>query len=521
MTIRTIWVKGEVPYTKNFGTLAELLALVPSTEFAEGFASDHGRIDWVKGSGWMSGGKLLSADGSASFAGPIVAPNLIQWCPEAFNPTNSSDWTDAFNAMFAAVQANKGGDIILQPNKTYRINSVITLPNSGVGEALCSSQYPMRIRGAGGSFVGMYPGRSVARPSTTLDLRGSGPNARLITLGQGLLEISGVRFADLSGTANNSTPFIKTTCTTLNLHDNSFEGALGLSGVNCATDAIILGGTNAAYGTGPNDAFGGYGTLIKHNYFERIRRGIVANVWAESNDFEYNVWSNSCGGDCAILITTECTTPTGDDPHNAGNKLSFNRYCGSRYVTLVKVLGSSNILSIGNTAWDNSWGICRTMFWLGKAVVDGVLGGGEGAYPPRIVSMDAHDECSPDGPFYYSAELGTDKYGVQLSGWSTGDLYQKGFYSNTGGMECVGTFYAKSGLRLQNTTGSVTRVIMDGTSLNPIQPQTGIMLGMGSGTTAQRPGVSYGKGIYFDTTLGYPIYSDGTNWRKLSDNAIV
>lgn len=73
MAIRTIWVKGEVPYTKNFGTLAELLALVPSTEFAEGFASDHGRIDWVKGSGWMSGGKLLSADGSTSFAGPVHA----------------------------------------------------------------------------------------------------------------------------------------------------------------------------------------------------------------------------------------------------------------------------------------------------------------------------------------------------------------------------------------------------------------------------------------------------------------
>lgn len=71
MTIRTIWIKGEVPYTKNFGTLAELLALVPSTEFAEGFASDHGRIDWVKGSGWMSGGKLLSADGSISMSGPV------------------------------------------------------------------------------------------------------------------------------------------------------------------------------------------------------------------------------------------------------------------------------------------------------------------------------------------------------------------------------------------------------------------------------------------------------------------
>ena len=78
MAIRTIWIKGEVPYTKNFGTLAELLALVPSTEFAEGFASDYGRIDWSKGAGrWMSGGKLLSPDGSTLVVDrPIVAPSF-------------------------------------------------------------------------------------------------------------------------------------------------------------------------------------------------------------------------------------------------------------------------------------------------------------------------------------------------------------------------------------------------------------------------------------------------------------
>lgn len=75
MTIRTIWVKGEVPYTKNFGTLAELMAMAPSTEFAEGFASDFGRIDYVKGQGWMAGGKLLS-DRSTSFAGPVQALNV-------------------------------------------------------------------------------------------------------------------------------------------------------------------------------------------------------------------------------------------------------------------------------------------------------------------------------------------------------------------------------------------------------------------------------------------------------------
>ena len=76
MAVRTIWIDGSVPYTKNFGTLAELMAMAPSTEFAEGFASDFGRIDYVKGQGWMAGGKLLS-DRSTSFAGTVQAPGLL------------------------------------------------------------------------------------------------------------------------------------------------------------------------------------------------------------------------------------------------------------------------------------------------------------------------------------------------------------------------------------------------------------------------------------------------------------
>jgi len=94
MAVRTIWIHGSVPYTKNFGTLAELMAMAPSTEFAEGFASDFGRIDYVKGQGWMAGGKLLS-DRSASFDGPIKSPNtplmrpfLDNWFLPAFNQSS-------------------------------------------------------------------------------------------------------------------------------------------------------------------------------------------------------------------------------------------------------------------------------------------------------------------------------------------------------------------------------------------------------------------------------------------------
>ena len=115
MTIRTIWIKGEVPYTKNFGTLAELLALVPSTEFAEGFASDHGRIDWVKGSGWMSGGKLLSADGSTSFSGAVLAPNSIS----SFLPGQTAGVPDT---VTLAVDAGVSQNVALPTGTAFRLD---------------------------------------------------------------------------------------------------------------------------------------------------------------------------------------------------------------------------------------------------------------------------------------------------------------------------------------------------------------------------------------------------------------
>jgi hypothetical protein len=46
---------------------------------------------------------------------------------------------------------------------------------------------------------------------------------------------------------------------------------------------------------------------------------------------------------------------------------------------------------------------------------------------------------------------------------------------------------------------------------------------MPSYTTAGRPAAATaGAGaVIFDTTLGYPTYSNGTNWRKFSDDTNV
>ena len=114
MAVRTIWIHGSVPYTKNFGTLAELMAMAPSTEFAEGFASDFGRIDYVKGQGWMAGGKLLS-DRSTSFAGPVVAPNSIS----SFLPGQTAGVPDTATLV---VDAGVSQNVALPTGTAFRLD---------------------------------------------------------------------------------------------------------------------------------------------------------------------------------------------------------------------------------------------------------------------------------------------------------------------------------------------------------------------------------------------------------------
>ena len=56
---------------------------------------------------------------------------------------------------------------------------------------------------------------------------------------------------------------------------------------------------------------------------------------------------------------------------------------------------------------------------------------------------------------------------------------------------------------------------------NQIDNFTQALSGTQSGTTAQRPGVSLHIGQqYFDTTLGIPIWWEGTNWVNASGTAV-
>jgi hypothetical protein len=192
---------------------------------------------------------------------------------------------DTFAIRAALDSLSDSGGIVLFPAGRYRISGQLVLPNDGASTD--TRQRPYVFRGVGALFDGRA-GEPIG--GTVLDLRYSqGP--KIVTQGLGLLEIDGMTLADFG---DDDQAFIYTTNTTLHVHNCGFYGTR--SGVNAQNDAIILGGTNATEvgGDDPNAPFQGYGTVIRDNYFGRIRRMVYGRTFANGVVVHGNtVWGNS------------------------------------------------------------------------------------------------------------------------------------------------------------------------------------------------------------------------------------
>lgn len=193
---------------------------------------------------------------------------------------------DDTSAIRAAMDSLSGsGGVVLFPAGRYLVGGQLVIPNDGA--SVDTRQPPYTFQGVGALFDGRA-GEPIG--GSVLDLRYSqGP--KIVTYGLGLLEIEGMTLADFG---NDDQAFIYTTNTTLHVHDCGFYGTR--SGVNAQNDAIILGGTNATGvgGDDPNAPFQGYGTVIRDNYFGRIRRMVYGRTFANGVVVHGNtVWGNS------------------------------------------------------------------------------------------------------------------------------------------------------------------------------------------------------------------------------------
>jgi hypothetical protein len=204
----------------------------------------------------------------------------------------TDDYTAVSNAISAAYTA--GGGTVYFPIGTYRINSQILLPNDGSSSAGSSGMYKqkeIRLIGSASRGGGQVDGTS-STTAAILDLRYSGSDAKIVTLGQGELIIRDLVITDLG---TSSTPFILTTNTALLTYNVAIQGNSSKSGATCDQDAIILGGTSLTNGNATTSPFSGYGTHIESVRFSRIRRGVWARIYANAVNIQNCVWDATCG----------------------------------------------------------------------------------------------------------------------------------------------------------------------------------------------------------------------------------
>jgi hypothetical protein len=257
------------------------------------------------------------------------------------DPTGVADSTAAIQA--AITHAMLTGKTLWVPDGTFRIDSVITIPNDG---ATPPKQKPLKIVGAGAHMSGRG---TAVNGGTVLDLRGVGPYGKIVTSGLGLVEATGVTFSDDSGDA---TPFIYTTNTTLKIHENGFIGSK--IGENCDQDAIILGGTQEIEGQGGLDhGFQGYGTVIRDNYFNKIRRAVYGRTFANAVIVRDNtVWS-SAGSNLADGAAIEFdNVAAGATQYDTGNVIDGNLIEATNYPYPIKLGRATQNTISGNNIFD-------------------------------------------------------------------------------------------------------------------------------------------------------------------------
>lgn len=285
----------------------------------------------------VSAGTQGPAGASASTAGLLV--NVKSY--GAVGNGTTDDSTAVLQAL-AAVQV--AGGTLYFPFGIYRIDSQLALTNNG---STPPRQYPVRITGDGATMSGEGGG---VFGGTILDLRYSGTNGKLLTLGLGLLEITGVTFTDSTG---GTLPFLYTTNTTLHVHDSAFIGTK--FGTACNQDAIILGGTSDHYATGaPDDRFQGYGTVIRDNYFDHIRRMVYLHGSANALQINDNtVWTNS-GSNLAGGAAIDLEGMASPVDYSVGNVVTGNLIEVGNYVYGVKCAYAVRNAFIANTFFDST-----------------------------------------------------------------------------------------------------------------------------------------------------------------------
>ena len=269
----------------------------------------------------------------------------------------ASDDTMCVRSALKAAADTGGGSIYFPSGHRYLILGQISIPNDSRS---FPDQFPITLRGDGGAWDGTWS--SLTSGAATLDMRYAGPTAKIDTRGRGVLRIEGLAFVD---GGSDSTPFILTTNTTLIVQHNSFRGS-GSGGESSVNDGLVLGGTTQSMGGGPDAPFQGYGTVIRENYFARVRRAVFGQEWANGVEVQYNTISNDSGNkNGGAIVWQRGPVVPGADNGQYGNIIENNliEVAGYRYgVQMME--GSNHNTIIGNSCYDANTPLSAACIYL-------------------------------------------------------------------------------------------------------------------------------------------------------------
>lgn len=346
------------------------------TTTPQALLSVEGVIATSGGVRFADGTELRSATGTSAGAVYDVAHYGIE--------PGGTDNSSRLARLLRLVHERGGGTIVFREG-VYRLNGRLDLPNDGNGDfRLPATQKPIRITGAGAMFSGQG---WAPNGGTVLELAYSGSPARILTTGDGLLQIDNVTLA--SGSAS-ATPILMTTNTTLLIRACAFYGSLPAP--DCLEDAIVLGGTTNLIGNSLDAPFQGYGTIIEGNYFSRIRRGVYLRSYGNAVVIRDNTWWRTSGGalgsDEAVAIESLGHSLY---EYNAGCLITGNLIETTYYKYAIRLDRTTQFSIMGNNFYDGDRSVyLQAYYWLGpnargNLIIDGFFAE---LAPPRATVVD-------------------------------------------------------------------------------------------------------------------------------------
>jgi len=449
-----------------------------------------------------------------------------------------------------------GGTLYLPGPGTYTCTTNIgVLPNDGNTTAPKQASLTIKGSAAGCDYNVEILG------GTVLDLAYAIPgtqNAKIDTRGFGVLTLEDLTITDSAG---SSDPFLMTTNTILRRKGMvNFQGTK--SGTACDQDAIILGGTSTTIGNGQDAPFQAYGTVIDGFQFSGIRRCVYARVYANSIPITNNSVSANCGSPDAngapfeisgnpinqttgLVIENNTIELSG---YVYGARLEYATGCYLRNGlfdpgagTLAGYREESNCsgnLIVSSYCPGSISFVDSQVTGLNKSTVIQAINDGVGFVTPQpgifTSASVVFKNGNNNGPI--TEDGAGNKVTVAGNGSSTtpGMLFR--ITPSGGSMETVATLFdAGSGTYLFEVKGTNSQILGNGTltlktigneiDLNVNGTRIGYLLktyaawavphhglASNSGATGNRPSATLTGQQYFDTTLGKPIWWNGSGW---------